>query len=105
MNGKQVGIICGAALLSIMPPVMSYAQGVSGVGEFIPDMWSKISAAGPFATALMIYLWTRSEAERRKLQDERDGLLERVLKVVSDNTESNRDLRIGLFGGVHERQE
>lgn len=92
-----VALPAGLALSAVV-----YQSAMGAVPEFLPNLWEKIQQAGPFSTAVMIYMWTRSEAERRKLQDERDGLLERVLMAMNNGTQALRDFRIGLFGTQHE---
>jgi len=59
--------------------------GVQAAAEpnFARDMWEFAKGAGPFGTVLMWYVWQRADNERRKLQGERDALLERVLTALN----------------------
>lgn len=55
-------------------------------GSAFKDIWEFAKGAGPFGTVLMWYVWQRADNERRKLQGERDQLLERVLTANSTHT-------------------
>lgn len=60
----------------------AFGQTVSpiiGEAGALHDIWDFAKTAGPFGTVLTFYVWQRADAERRKLQGERDALLERVL--------------------------
>lgn len=72
-------------------------------GSAIRDIWEFAKGAGPFGTVLMWYVWQRSDNERRKLQGERDALLERVLTAnnahLNEITGIRQLLQTAMSGG------
>jgi hypothetical protein len=83
----------GASVFVGVPAWLALAQAAGGMppANFVQDIWNTVQQAGPFASMLLLYMWLRSEAERRKLQDERDGLLERVVTALNNSTSSARE--------------
>lgn len=66
----------------------------------LQDLWAAAKQAGPFATMLMIFMWARTDAERRVLQKERDALLERVIKAIDTTADAVTDaIRVGTTKG------
>lgn len=63
------------------------------------QLWELARTAGPFGTAIMFYIWMRTDKERRKNQKEKDLLLERVLTSMNKVNEALRDLTLLLSGG------
>lgn len=59
------------------------------VEALFTELLPGLKTAGPFVM-LLTYLWLSERAERRKVQEERDGYLERVLKGMSDSTDAVR---------------
>ena len=53
----------------------------------LPDLWAGLKTGG-LPVLLLAYLWLSERQERRQLQQERDQLLERVIKGLSDGTAS-----------------
>lgn len=64
--------------------------------DFIGDLWQKVQQAGPFASMLLIYFLWRSEKRSDRLQEERDGLLERVLNALHGATSTVEKLTLTL---------
>lgn len=87
-------IACGLAFVAV-PPSIGVAQSVSAgaTPDLVSGIWNATQQAGVFGAMLMFYMWLRSEAQRVKLQDERDALLERVLTAMIGGTEAMKDLR------------
>lgn len=50
--------------------------------NWLADMWTAAKQAGPFGTLLMLIIWWKTDAERLRLQRDRDALLERVVKAL-----------------------
>lgn len=93
--GHAVFIGIGLVALSTIvfgqsiPPVLQ--ADLAGPG--IRDVWELAKGAGLFGTALMWYVWQRESNERRKLQGERDALLERVLTANNSQISSIESIR------------
>lgn len=94
---KIIGVVCCVVFIAI-PASISFAQSSGAeIPNLVQDVWTAIQKAGTASAMIMFYMWVRSETERRKLQDERDGLLERVLTGMNNSTTAIRDLG-QLFG-------
>lgn len=98
-----ISLLIGVALV-VVPATLLLAQDGFGpnASSFVNDIWTAARQAGPFAALLTTYMWLRSEAERRKLQDERDELLERVLTGMNSSTTALQDLRRFFTAGRHD---
>lgn len=48
--------------------------------NFTTELWEAAKQAGPFSTMVILLIWFKTDRERLKLQNERDALLERMLK-------------------------
>ena len=62
----------------------------------LTEAWGLAKNAGLFAVPLLLWLYVRADNERRKLQDERNGLLERVLTTFNSGTEASKDMSRAL---------
>lgn len=60
--------------------------------QAVADLWQLVQQTGPFGAALMFYMWMRTDAERRKLIEERNALHERTLTGLHNATDAVKDL-------------
>lgn len=83
--------IAAAVVLGYCAGQISYALAQTGNPPVATDVWNTLITSGPLATLLGFILW-RVDSERRQLQKERDGLLERVLLGLASVTQSTKDV-------------
>lgn len=99
MFTRKRAIKIGIAFVAILPLACqafgaALAQQLPSAGVSMPgDIWDYARNAGPFGAALMWWMWQRADNERRELQKERDGLLERVLNGMNSCTVAITDTR------------
>lgn len=60
--------------------------------SMLTEIWNAAKAAGPFGNLLLLFLLWDAMKERKKLQGERDALLERVLTTFNAGTEASKDM-------------
>lgn len=85
-----IGSICMG--LAAGQLTQAIAQAVTaGNPPIASDIWNTLLTSGPLATLLGFILW-RVDSERRQLQRERDGLIERVLMAIVSVTQSTKDV-------------
>lgn len=60
-------------------------------GKLFIEIWEAAKLAGPFGTLIMAFVWWRTDSERKHLQKERDGLLERMLLSMTSATDAIKE--------------
>jgi hypothetical protein len=50
--------------------------------DFATELWKLVQTAGPFASALMFYLWWDERSDKKKLQEKYDATIERSLTAI-----------------------
>lgn len=66
--------------------------------ESLKDIWEAAKVAGPFGTMLMLFVWLKTDKERRELQKKFDTLSESTLDMMNGVKESLRDVYMLLAG-------
>jgi hypothetical protein len=61
------------------------------------ELWEAARTAGPFGNLLLLFILWRVNKERRELLEQREALLERVLKMGGDTTEAVREIKDFFF--------
>ena len=90
MNLKVI-LPAGFITISAGAALAGGSGGDLDVNTLFMQAWEAAKLAGPFGTMLMFAMWWRADAERVKLQTERDALLERVLTSINAVGEAIRD--------------
>lgn len=83
-------------------PAVGQAPGIPGDASMMQDLWTMAKNASPPVACFCVYLWLGERADRRKLQGERDSLLERVLSAINNTANSMEDL-VKLLSGGHSK--
>ncbi len=79
----------------------SFAQapGATPQPDFLTELWTMVKVAGPIASVIIYWLWTRDQkrwdeerveykAAIKKLQDEKDAMQERTLTTLRDSRDA-----------------
>lgn len=70
---------------------VAVAQVDTGPEGFLVDLWELARTAGPFGTALMFFMWWRSDAERKEERTGRANDLEIFKKAMTDATDAIKE--------------
>lgn len=71
--------------------------------DFISQIIEAARTAGFFGFLLMFFMYWRSDAERRKLQDERDELLTKTLGIANEVKDALREITKAIWTSERKR--
>lgn len=89
-------VLMGVAVAQPTLPTMG------GMGDptnnFLLDLWTMAKNASPPVASFCVYLWLSERGDRRKLQAERDGLLERTINAINSSANATNNV-VQLLSG------